>query len=129
MMRARGPETQRRRRAEQAGRAAEWLVAAGYRLLGWRLMARRVRTPYGELDLVLRKGRKVRFVEVKLRARKGAAFVAHEVLSARQRARLARAASYHLARVGLAEAEARFDLVIWETGRLPRRLKNVIWEE
>ncbi len=104
-------------------------MASGYRLSGWRLVARRVRTPYGELDLVLRKGRRVLFVEVKLRAREGAAFVAHEVLSARQRARLARAASHHLAKTGLVEAAVRFDVVIWERGRLPRRLENVIWEE
>ena len=123
------PETVRRRRAERRGRLAEWLVAWGYRLLGWRLVARRLRTPYGELDLVMRKGRRVLFVEVKRRGPAGSAFVAHEVLSPRQRARLRRAASHHLAKTGLADAPVRFDVVIWEGRRLPRRLQNVIWDE
>ncbi len=127
--RSRRLETARRRRAERAGRLAEWLVASGYRLLGWRLLARRLRTPYGELDLVLRKGRTVLFVEVKRRGPTAAAAVAHEVLSSRQRARLARAASYHLAKTGLLDAPVRFDVVVWEGRRLPRRLENVIWEE
>ncbi len=128
-MRATSLETARRRRAERAGRIAEWLVASGYRLRGWRLVGRRVRTPHGELDLVLRRGRRVLFVEVKRRGPAGSAFVAHEVLSPRQRARLARAASYHLAKTGLVDAPVRFDVVIWEGRRLPRRLENVIWEE
>ncbi len=126
---ARSLETVRRRRAERAGRLAEWLVASGYRLRGWRLMARRLRTPYGELDLVLRKGRMVLFVEVKRRGPAGSAFVADEVLSPRQQARLARAARYHLAKTGLMDAPVRFDVVVWEGRHLPRRFENVIWEE
>ncbi|GIX15891.1 MAG: UPF0102 protein [Rhodothalassiaceae bacterium] len=118
-----------RRRAERAGRLAERLVALGYRLAGWRLLARRVRTPHGELDLVMRRGGTLLFVEVKLRARGGAAFVADEIIPPHQRRRLARAAASYLARARMPDAAVRFDAVIWERGRLPRRLENVIWED
>src|ERR1700716_1113000 len=45
------------------GRAAAFLMAKGYRIL-----AKRFRTPYGEIDLVARKRNLVAFVEVKARA-------------------------------------------------------------
>jgi putative endonuclease len=47
------------------GRAAERRVARHYRLRGFRILARNVRAGGIELDLVVRRGRKVVFVEVK----------------------------------------------------------------
>ena len=44
-------------------RAAAFLIAKGYRIL-----ARRYRTPYGEIDIVARRRNLVAFVEVKARA-------------------------------------------------------------
>jgi putative endonuclease len=54
-------------RARLAGRRGEvvsalWLMAKGYRILGFRL-----KTPQGEIDLLARKGRVLAVVEVKLR--------------------------------------------------------------
>src|SRR3990170_3470106 len=43
-------------------RAAAWLMAKGYRIL-----AKRFRTPYGEIDLVARRRNLIVFVEVKAR--------------------------------------------------------------
>jgi putative endonuclease len=37
-------------------------------LKGWTILARRARTPVGEVDLVARRGRTLAFVEVKARA-------------------------------------------------------------
>src|SRR5918992_4680158 len=54
---------------ERQGRKGETLAAWFLRLKGWRILARRVKTPRGEVDLVARRGRTVVFVEVKWRAR------------------------------------------------------------
>ncbi len=47
--------------AERRGRKGEGLAAWWLRLLGWRIVARRVKTPRGEIDLIARRGRPVAF--------------------------------------------------------------------
>jgi len=54
--------------AERRGRRGESFAAWWLRLQGWRIVARRVKTPRGEVDLVARRGRTVLFLEVKWRA-------------------------------------------------------------
>jgi putative endonuclease len=53
--------------AERRGRRGEGWAAWWLRLQGWRIIARRLKTPRGEIDLVARRGRTVAFVEVKWR--------------------------------------------------------------
>ncbi len=71
-------------------RAAAMLMAKGYRILAWR-----VRTPLGEIDLVAKRGRRIAFVEVKRRATMEAAEAA---FTPRQCERLGRAAEHWIAR-------------------------------
>lgn len=59
-------ETQRRSR-ETGGRRAEYAAAAALMLRGYRILGRRCRTRYGEIDLVAVRGRRIAFVEVKQR--------------------------------------------------------------
>src|SRR5258708_21445973 len=66
-------------------RAAAYLVAKGYRIA-----ARRFRSPVGEVDIVARRGRVLVFVEVKARATLDAAA---ESLQTRQQRRIAAAAA------------------------------------
>ncbi len=61
-------EPGKRRRAWLRGFAAEGLAAWFLRLKGYRIVARRLRTPVGEIDIVARRARLVAFVEVKARA-------------------------------------------------------------
>ena len=49
------------------GRAAERRVAWHYRLRGYRILARNVRAGGVELDLIVRRGRRLVFCEVKLK--------------------------------------------------------------
>src|SRR5580692_2899981 len=82
-------------RARLAGRRGEvvsalWLMAKGYRILGFRL-----RTPQGEIDLLARKGPVLAVVEVKLR---GTIETALEAVTRRQRERLRRAGAAYAAR-------------------------------
>lgn len=91
--------------------ALEFLLACGYRCL-----ERRYRRPGGELDLVMRRGDLVVFVEVKTRgARSPAPAVCW--LQPRQRARLRRLAARWLAESEDRTARGcRFDLVAIDFG-------------
>jgi len=60
-------EGTRRRAAYLLGLKAEDVTAWRLRLAGYRIVARRLRSPAGEIDLVARRGRVIAFVEVKAR--------------------------------------------------------------
>lgn len=55
--------------AELAGRRAEFLTKWLYHLAGYRCIAARQKTPFGELDLVMRRRQKILVLEVKYRHR------------------------------------------------------------
>jgi putative endonuclease len=54
--------------AERWGRVAERLAAIALQVKGYRILARRVRTSSGEIDLIARRGDTFAFIEVKARA-------------------------------------------------------------
>jgi putative endonuclease len=87
--------TRDRRARERAGRRAEWIATLILRLKGYRILARRARTPSGELDLVVARGRRIAFVEVKQRTDLESARAS---LGARQTRRMHRAAACWLDR-------------------------------
>ena len=57
-----------RQKAELAGRLAEYLKLWFYRAQGYSCLCRRCRTPVGEIDLLMRRGRRILILEVKFRA-------------------------------------------------------------
>jgi putative endonuclease len=96
-------------------RAAVYLMAKGYRIL-----AKRFRTPYGEIDLVARKRNLIAFVEVKARPSLDDAAYA---VTPRQQARIIAAAQgWLMAHPDHAEFELRFDAVLIAPRSLPRHL-------
>lgn len=96
-------------------RAAAWLMAKGYRIL-----ARRFLTPYGEIDLVARKRDLIAFVEVKARASLDDAAWA---VTPRQQQRIIHAAqAWLMAHPEHAEFQMRFDAVLIAPRSLPRHL-------
>jgi putative endonuclease len=96
-------------------RAAAYLMAKGYRIL-----AKRFRTPYGEIDLVARKRNLLVFIEVKARASLDEAAYA---VTPRQQARIIDAAQAWLMTYSEhAEFDLRFDAVLIAPRRLPRHL-------
>jgi putative endonuclease len=101
--------------------AALWLMAKGYRILGFRH-----RLPQGEIDLLVLRGRALVAVEVKTRTSIEAALEA-VTLSQRQRMRRALRA-YAARRPRLAAAEVRLDLVALAPGRFPRHIRGA-WSE
>lgn len=58
----------RRQRAFKQGRRAEVYARWVLRAKGYRLLARNFRRPLGEVDLIVRRGKLLVFVEVKFRA-------------------------------------------------------------
>ncbi|MBI1385453.1 MAG: YraN family protein [Rhizobiales bacterium] len=106
-----------RRRRYRVGLAAEWLAVLLLTCKGYRILARRHRTPVGEIDIVARRGTTIAFVEVKRRDSEEAAIAA---FTPRQARRLVRAAEHYLAgRPRLSHLAPRFDLVTARPGRLP----------
>jgi len=95
-------------------RAARW-----YRLRGWRVLAANVWAGGNEIDLVVRRGRVLRFVEVK--EKRGDAFDAREAVTEEKQMRVRRAAAAWLARrPELVELDVGFDVVAVQAGRLER---------
>jgi putative endonuclease len=96
-------------------RAAAYLMAKGYRIL-----ARRFRTPHGEIDLVVRRRGLLAFVEVKARATLDEAAFA---VTPRQQLRIINAAqAWLVAHPEHAEFELRFDAILIAPRSLPRHL-------
>ena len=96
-------------------RAAAFLMAKGYRIL-----AKRFRTPYGEIDLVARRRNLIAFVEVKARASLDEAAYA---VTPRQQQRIVNAAeAWLMAHPEHAEFDLRFDVVLIAPKSLPRHL-------
>lgn len=104
------------------GRRGEWLAAWWLRLWGWGIVARNLRTPMGEIDLVARRGGVLAVIEVKARPNLDRAAAA---ISPRQQERLVRAAGWLIAgRPDLAGLALRFDAVLIRPWRWPRHLPD-----
>lgn len=111
-----------RRAAETAGRRGETWAAWLLRCKGYRILARRVRTAAGEIDLVARRNGTLVFVEVKRRAD---LVLAAESITPRQRDRIDRAARIYLAaHPKLAQGTVRFDIVLVAPRQIPRHIVN-----
>ena len=97
-------------------RAAALLVAKGFRIL-----ARRWKSPLGELDIVARRRALLVFVEVKARERLDDAAWS---VTPRQRARIAGAAEVWLAaHPDDSIRDIRFDAMLVAPGRMPRHIQ------
>jgi putative endonuclease len=98
-------------------RAAILLIAKGYRIL-----ARRWKTPFGEIDIVARRRGTLVFVEVKARER---ADDAAEAVTGRNQRRIIAAAELWLARNPAdAQRDIRFDVVLVTPGKIPEHIAS-----
>ena len=98
-------------------RAAMFLVAKGFRIL-----ARRWKSPVGEIDIVARRRSLLVFVEVKARERFDDAAWS---VTDRQRLRIAAAAEAWLARYADSRIrDIRFDAILVAPGRIPRHITS-----
>jgi putative endonuclease len=96
-------------------RAALLLIAKGFRIA-----ARRLKTPVGELDIVARRRQVLLFVEVKARARHDDAA---EAVTARQQKRIVAAAQYWLtSHPDDCTKHIRFDVILVTGWGFPRHI-------
>tara|TARA_A200000159_G_scaffold117757_1_gene111469 strand:+ start:99 stop:566 length:468 start_codon:yes stop_codon:yes gene_type:complete len=118
--RAAKPPSPARVAAFQTGISAEskacvYLIAKGYRIL-----ARRFRTPYGEIDIVARRGSLLAFVEVKARASLDDA--AYSVTPQQQQRIVAAAQAWLMTHSEHTNFDMRFDVVLIAPKHLPKHL-------
>ena len=116
------PATSERRFAEGAGRRGEFWAELFLRAQLYRVLARRVTTPVGELDLIVSRGGVTVFVEVKARSFSRQEY---EALVAVNRRRIERAAQMWLMRrPELAAGTLRFDVIFLAPFAWPRHIVN-----
>lgn len=106
------------------GKAGEEAAVRYLRRKGYRILERNLRTPFGELDIVARRGGEVAFCEVKSRSG-GDMEEALSAVDARKRERLARAAAYYLWCRELEGVNCRFDVIALLNGRKGWKIVHV----
>lgn len=116
------PPSPERQAAFRLGLSAESRAAALLIAKGFRIAARRWRSPLGEIDIVVRRGRLLVFVEVKARdTLDGAAWA----LTPQQRRRIIGGAEAWLgAHPDDAQCYIRFDVMLVAPRRMPRHIAN-----
>lgn len=114
-----------RRQAERRGRLGEWAALAFLMAKGYRILGRRVRTGFGEIDLAALKSGVLIIVEVKARRTARAGLFA---VSPQQQERIAAAAASAAARWGLGGKPVRFDLVVVDGWRILRHERGA-WDQ
>jgi putative endonuclease len=114
------------RRTRQAahihGHRAETIAVWYMRLKGYRLIANRFKSAVGEIDLIMRKGKTLVFIEVKARSKVDDSMWA---VTPQQSSRIASAASLFVCRHDLSGVEfQRFDIVAVPSYLWPTHIKN-----
>jgi putative endonuclease len=110
--------------AEKRGRRGEAFAQLRLRLRGWRIVARRVKTARGEVDLIARRGRTVLFVEVKWRS---SVIERDRAIDAYRLRRVAAAVESIAHRYMREGDELRIDVLLLAPRRWPRHIVNA-WQ-
>lgn len=110
-----------RREADSRGREGEAEAALWLARQGWQILAERVKTKAGEIDLIARRAGLVAFVEVKWRAR--AAALA-EAIDERRLARVAAAVELVWQDYVTEGEDIRIDVILLAPGCKPTHIAN-----
>ena len=114
----------KRQRAERQGRDGETRAALWLQAKGWHILARRVKTPLGEIDLVAKRSGLIAFVEVKWRNRKADLDTAIDEYRLSRVAAAVEAVAHEYATEG---EDIRIDVLLLAPGSLPRHIANA-WQ-
>ena len=110
-----------RQLADSRGREGEAAAAMFLAQAGWRIVAERVRTKAGEIDLVAKRTGLVAFVEVKWRAR--AAALA-DAIDERRLSRVANAVELVWQDYATEGEDIRIDVILLAPGHKPTHIEN-----
>ncbi|HWK87203.1 MAG TPA: YraN family protein [Xanthobacteraceae bacterium] len=113
--------TEKRSAAFRLGVSAERRAALLLAAKGYRTLAKRWKTPVGEVDLVVQRGSLIAFIEVKARAGFDAA--AEAVLPRQKKRIIAAAEAWLAAHPEHAGYDMRFDAILVAPGKLPRHIE------
>ena len=111
----------KRQVSERHGRRGELAAELFLRAKGWSILARRRKTPLGEIDLVVRRAGTIAFVEVKWRKRGADLDLAIDEYRLRRVAAAAEAVAHEYATDG---EDLRVDVILLAPGRLPQHIVN-----
>lgn len=115
-------KNRKKRRAYHRGIMAEYLALAQLALKGYRPVAMRYKTPFGEVDLIMRRGKTLVFVEVKARRTQSEAAVA---VHFKNQSRVMQAALHFLSKHRNYESyQVRFDVCLVAWYRLPHHIPH-----
>jgi putative endonuclease len=118
-MSARTPE--QRHEADARGREGEAEAAMFLAQRGWRIVAERVKTKAGEIDLIAKRTGLVAFVEVKWRARSASL---GDAIDERRLARVAAAVELVWQDYATTGEDIRIDVILLAPGRKPTHIEN-----
>jgi len=110
-----------RRDADRRGREGEGEAAMFLAQQGWRIIAERVKTKAGEIDLIARRPGLVAFIEVKWRAR---APSLADAIDERRLARVAAAVEAVMHHYATAGEDVRIDVILLAPGCKPTHIEN-----
>ncbi len=110
-----------RREADRRGREGEAEAAMWLTGQGWRIIAERVKTKAGEIDLIAKRPGLVAFVEVKWRARSAALA---DAIDERRLARVAAAAECVAHEYATGGEDIRIDVILLAPGQRPYHIEN-----
>ena len=96
-------------------RAAAWLIAHGYRIL-----ARRWKSPLGEIDIIAARRHTLIFVEVKARAKLDAA--AEAIITRQKQRRCGGGGNLARREPDARHPRMRFDAILVAAGKMPRHI-------
>ncbi|MFN4019143.1 MAG: YraN family protein [Erythrobacter sp.] len=117
-----GPRTPRQRHeADQRGRQAEAEAAMWLAHAGWQIVAQRVKTKAGEIDLIAKRSGLIAFVEVKWRAR---AASLGDAIDERRLSRVAAAVELVWQDYATGGEDIRIDVILLAPGHKPAHIEN-----
>lgn len=105
----------------QKGYWAEALAAFSLRLKGYKILQRRYKNSFGEIDIIARRRNLLIFVEVKFRPN---LMQGLDAIQVKQRRRIERASQIYLQSSKVKSESLRFDAIVVSKGRWPQHYPN-----